>query len=83
MCDTPHLLIANETYLDDVDFRTGQIIELERNGRPPLRPQLVHGEKILDVIAEKLLENHPRVVAGINGPLSSRDPHDASVVDLL
>ena len=82
MSDGPHLLIANETDLQDVVLRTRKVIPIERHRRPPLGPQFVHGEEVGDVVVEQLVEDQLRVVAGIDGPLTGGDANDVSVVEL-
>ena len=83
MRDCPHLLITDESDLDIVDLGSWQVVKVQRHWRPPLCPQLVHRQEILDVVVEQLVEDHFCVVAGIDGPLTRRDSNNAAVVDLL
>ena len=81
--DGPHLLVTDEADLDVVGLGSGQVVEVQRHRRPPLGPELVHRQEILDVVVEQLVEDHFCVVAGIDGPLTRRDSNDAAVVDLF
>ena len=56
----------------------GQTIPVEGSGWPPLGPELVHGEQILDVVVEELLEELLCGVAILLGPLLRRLPLNVS-----
>ena len=75
----PHLLIANQADLVDVAFRARKVVPVERDRRPSLCPELVHGEEVVDVIAEQLLKDQFRIVAGVYGPLTVRNANDVAV----
>lgn len=81
MSDGPHLLISDEADLQDVVFGTRKIIPIERHGRPSLCPEFVHGQEVLDVFVKQFLKDQLGIVSGIDGPLTSRDSDDVSVVD--
>ena len=81
MIDVPHLLVSDEADFQNVTFRTRKILPIERYWRPSFGPEFVHGQEVLDVVVKQLLEDQFGVVAGIDGPLTSRDSDDVSVVD--
>jgi hypothetical protein len=55
-------------------FKENFQLPVEGGGGPALGPELVHGEQILDVVIEELLEQLLGGVAVLLGPLLSRLP---------
>jgi hypothetical protein len=57
-------------------------LPIKGSGRSSLGPELVHGEQILDVIVEELLEELLRGVAILLGPLFGGFPLNVSSLNV-